>query len=80
MGPDCYVILVNLCGAQTPQDRTLRDLQNMLNKTHFRPARNKRTERDKFNSRRQLPSDSVAEFAVALGQLTKNCVSGDYLD
>ena len=79
MGPDCYAILDNLCGAQTPEDCTLPDLENML-KTHFRPARNKRTERDKFHSRRQLPSESVAEFAVALGQLTKTCDFGDYLD
>jgi len=79
MGPDCYAILDNLCGAQTPEDCTLPDLENML-KTHFRPARNKRTERDKFHSRKQLPSESVAEFAVALGQLAKTCVFGDYLD
>jgi hypothetical protein len=37
-------------------------------------------ERDKFHSRRQLPSDSVAEFAVAFGQLANTCVFGDYLD
>jgi hypothetical protein len=36
--------------------------------------------RYKFHSRRQLPSESVAEFAVALGQLAKTCVFGDYLD
>jgi hypothetical protein len=53
-GPDSCAILDNLCGAQTPENRTVLDLENML-KTHFRPARNKRTKRDKFNSRRQLP-------------------------
>ena len=79
MGPDCYAILDNLCGAQTPEDCTLPDLENML-KTHFRPACNKRTERDKFHSRKQLPLESVAEFAVALGQLAKTCVFADYMD
>lgn len=54
MGPHCYAILDNLCAAQIPENRTVLDLENML-KTHFRPARNKRTKRDKFNSRRQLP-------------------------
>jgi hypothetical protein len=63
MGPDCYAILDNFCGAQTPEDRTLSDLGNVL-KTHFRPARNKRTDKDKFHYRRQLPSEAVAEFAV----------------
>jgi hypothetical protein len=29
MGPDCYAILDNLCGAETPEDRTLPDLENM---------------------------------------------------
>ena len=79
MGPDCYAFLDNLCGAQTPENFTLPDLENML-KTHFRPTSNKRTERDKFHYRRQLPFESVAEFAVALGQFAKTCDFGDYLD
>ena len=54
MGPDCYAILDHLCGAHTPEDCTLPDLENML-KTRFRPARNKRTERDKFHSKRNCP-------------------------
>jgi hypothetical protein len=79
IGPDCYAITDNLCGARTPEDCTVLELEQML-KTHFRPARNKRTERDKFHSRNQLPSESVAEYAVALGQLAKTCEFGTYLD
>jgi hypothetical protein len=63
MGPDFYAVLDNLCGAKTPEDCTLPELEQMLT-THFRPARNKRTEREKFHSRSQLPSESVAEYAV----------------
>jgi hypothetical protein len=79
IGPDCLAIIDNLCGARTPEDCTVLELEQML-KTYFRPARNKMTERDKFNSRIHLPSESVAEYAVVLGQLAKTCDFGTYLD
>jgi hypothetical protein len=79
MGPDCCAVLDNLCGTKTPEDCTLPELEQMLTK-HFRPARNKMTEREKFHSRNQLPSLSVAEYAVVLGQLAKTCDFGNYLD
>lgn len=68
----------NLCGVQTPEDKTVAELENMLI-THFRAARNKRTEREKFHARKQEPTESIAAYAVVLEQLAKTCEFGNYL-
>lgn len=55
IGPDAYGILCNLCGDQLPDDKTADELEALL-KTHFKPAKNKNTEREKFYARKQLPT------------------------
>jgi len=79
VGPDAYAVLDGLCGAENPEDKSCQELEAML-KTHFKPARNKNTEREKFYSRKQGQNESVSEFSVALYQLSKFCEFGNFLD
>jgi len=79
VGPEAYAVLDGLCGASQPEDKTCQELETML-KTHFKPKRNKNTEREKFYSRKQGQNESVSEFSVALYQLSKFCEFQGFLD
>ena len=79
IGPEAYAVLDGLCGAAAPESKSALELEGLL-KTHFKPRRNKNTEREKFYSRKQGQNESVSEFSVALYQLSKFCEFGEFLD
>ncbi|KAK3920246.1 hypothetical protein KUF71_009533 [Frankliniella fusca] len=78
IGPEAYAVLDGLCGAGCPEDKTVTQLEDLL-KTHFKPKRNKNTEREKFYARKQ-GNETVSEFSVSLYQLSKFCEFGEFLD
>jgi hypothetical protein len=62
-----------------PDTKTYEALTTML-KQHFSLARNVNTERSSFQARKQLQSESVGDFALALHHLARYCNFGTFLD
>lgn len=72
IGRETYNILRNLVTPEKPISKSYLELVAVLNE-HFDPVPNVTAERYRFNQRKQLDGESIAEFITDLKRLSINC-------
>ena len=79
MGPKTYSLLRSLVTPESPKDKTLEQLVEVLTK-HFEPKPLVIAERFNFHRRSQRTGESAKNFAAELRRLTIHCEFGDHLN
>ena len=72
-------ILRNLVSPATPKDKTLDELKTTL-RSHLKPKPLAIAKRFKFHNRSQREVETVAEYTVALKELSNHCEFGKFLN
>ena len=79
IGGPTYELLRNLVSPATPKDKTLDELKTTL-RSHLKPKSLAIAERFKFHNCSQREVETVAEYIVALKELSNHCEFGDFLN
>ena len=79
IGGPTYELLRNLVSLDAPKDKSLEQLKTALH-AHLKPKPLTIAERFKFHKRMQREGESVAEYVVALKELTTHCECGGFLN
>ena len=79
IGVPAYELLRNLILPETPKDKTLAELKTVL-RSHLKPKPLTIAERFKFHKRSQREMETVAEYVVALKELSTHCEFGNFLN
>ena len=72
VGRDTYVLMKNLLGREKPQDKSFKDLHELVRK-HKNPTPPWQSERLKFLNRDCKPGETVMDFVAALRKLMSTC-------
>ena len=65
LGRDTYALMKNLLGREKPQDKSFKDLHELVRK-HKNPTPPWQSEKLKFLNRDRKPGETVMDFLVAL--------------
>ena len=76
VGPQTYQLIKTLCLPGKPQDHSFEEISGRV-KTHFHSPIIKRYE---FNTRKQKPGETIAEFTAALRKIADDCEFGTVLN
>jgi len=79
VGGKTYSLLRNLLAPEKPQEQTMDTLSTTL-KDHFQPKPLVIAERFYFHSRRQGPTETIAQYMAELRRLATHCDFGAYLN
>lgn len=79
IGPEVYKVLKDLCVPDAPSTKTFDELDALL-QGHYTPVKLVSVERLKLRQRKQLPSESVSAFILALKAGARDCEFGAALD
>lgn len=77
-GAEIYELLTKLTIPHLPSEKTFKELTKILT-DYFRPKRNIRAERYKFNRAVQEDGESIADFIVRLKVLSQTCEFGAFI-
>lgn len=73
---EAYMLVRNLCAPDKPSTKKFEDLKTLMS-AHLNPKPAEVMERCRFNTTRQEPNESVAEFAARLRMLSLHCNFSD---
>ena len=79
VGPTTYRLIKTLCLPGKPKDHTFRELVEKV-KIHFNRKPSPIIKRYEFNTRKQRPGESVAEYVAALRKIAEHCEYGGTLN
>jgi hypothetical protein len=79
MGENAYELLSTLASPSKPSDLTYKKAVDLL-QAHLQPKPSELAERFKFRLRRQLASESIADYVTELKKLSKHCAFESSLD
>lgn len=79
VGPTTYRLIKTLSLPGKPTDHTFEELVEKV-KTHFNPKPSAIIKRFEFNTRKQRPGETVAEYVAALRKIAEYCEYGDSLN
>ena len=79
IGGATYELLRNLLSPDAPKDKSLDELKSTL-RAHLKPKSLTIAERFKFYRRTQREGESVADYVVALKELSTHCDFGTFLN
>ena len=79
VGPTTYRLIKTLSLPGKPTDHTFEELVEKV-KTHFNPKPSAIIKRYEFNTRKQRPGETVAEYVAALRKIAEYCEYGDILN
>ena len=78
IGGPTYKLLRNLVTPETPKEKTLAELKSVFH-SHLKPKPLMIAEHFEFHNRSQQEVETVAEYIIALKELSTHCTFGDFL-